>query len=298
MMTRFPPWARTDRPGDIDDDAAVFRAGAALAALDRLLSQPLPCHGAWLDRLALGAAVATAAQAGRPEQEGEIRDAYHHRQQGGEIGPAGRHYLFWRRLTTRSQPLTVEAVIAAAAVIDVTAGDGLTTLANSVVALTASALPPLTAAASAAELGLRLSPATPHFALWLADAVLAGRLGWPARVPLLAQGLRRLRPIAAIRDKTWPTRCAAAYAQAAAEAYRLAERMAARADTLLMAQRQIRAKETPAMVALLLDNDCVAPSAGPATMSDRARRRLLERLTALDAIRELSGRPSFRLYGL
>jgi hypothetical protein len=40
---------------------------------------------------------------------------------------------------------------------------------------------------------------------------------------------------------------------------------------------------------------CNAATAG---LSDRGARRLFDRLVELHAVREVSGRPSFRLYGL
>ena len=46
---------------------------------------------------------------------------------------------------------------------------------------------------------------------------------------------------------------------------------------------------------MLLAEDCV--SSAEAAMTDRAARRLFDRLAALAAVRELSGRPSFRLNG-
>ena len=52
------------------------------------------------------------------------------------------------------------------------------------------------------------------------------------------------------------------------------------------------------VVERLLADDALAPSARIGGLSDRAMRRLVDRLTALGLVRELTGRPSFRLYGL
>ena len=53
-----------------------------------------------------------------------------------------------------------------------------------------------------------------------------------------------------------------------------------------------------ARIEALLADDAVSAAAPIAGFSDRARRRLFERLVALGAARELTGRPTFRLYGL
>jgi hypothetical protein len=49
---------------------------------------------------------------------------------------------------------------------------------------------------------------------------------------------------------------------------------------------------------MLLDDDAVAGSLTTATLSRWGSRRLFERLATLEAARELSGRTTFRLYGL
>jgi Fic family protein len=60
------------------------------------------------------------------------------------------------------------------------------------------------------------------------------------------------------------------------------------------------AKGAARVIKLLLDDDAVAPAkaARAAKLSDRASRRLFDRLVELGAVRELTERPSFRLYGL
>ena len=48
----------------------------------------------------------------------------------------------------------------------------------------------------------------------------------------------------------------------------------------------------------LLADDAISAAAPIAGLSDRARRRLFDRLVALGVARDLTGRPTFRLYGL
>ncbi|UXN76114.1 DUF1403 family protein (plasmid) [Devosia sp. A8/3-2] len=52
------------------------------------------------------------------------------------------------------------------------------------------------------------------------------------------------------------------------------------------------------MVKLLLSDDAVPGSWSSPKLSARGARRLFDRLGELGAVRELSGRPTFRLYGL
>ena len=63
---------------------------------------------------------------------------------------------------------------------------------------------------------------------------------------------------------------------------------------------KLRAKGAGRVVELLLGDDAISPAtaAKAAGLSDRASRRLFDRLVELGAVRELSGRANFRLYGL
>jgi hypothetical protein len=61
---------------------------------------------------------------------------------------------------------------------------------------------------------------------------------------------------------------------------------------------KLRAKAADRAVDLFLSRDALAPAALAAIMSDRAARRLCDRLVDLGAVRELTGRDTFRLYGV
>jgi hypothetical protein len=138
------------------------------------------------------------------------------------------------------------------------------------------------------------------------DTTIAIRLHWPRPLPLIATtildpslrsgGGARLRP----GDTAWANTAAAALALAAASAFDLAADLSRRSAVLLAVAPKLRSKPAAKIVDLLLAEDCLAPAeaARGAPMTDRAARRLFDRLLTLGAVRELSGRPAFRLYGL
>jgi hypothetical protein len=139
------------------------------------------------------------------------------------------------------------------------------------------------------------------------DMVIAIRLRWPRPVPLIATKVldptltssgtgRRPRP----SDPAWPNAATGAIALAAASALDLATDLSRRSEILLAVAPKLRAKPAAKIVDLMLAEDCVSPAeaARHAPMTDRAARRLFDRLVVLGAVRELSGRPAFRLYGL
>ena len=81
------------------------------------------------------------------------------------------------------------------------------------------------------------------------------------------------------------------------QALPLAADLARAAVRLRAVAPKLRAKGAARAVDLFLSRDALAPAALD-FMSDRAARRLCDRLVGLGAIRELTGRDTFRLYGV
>jgi uncharacterized protein DUF1403 len=307
VQTPFPGWARHDTPpatpagGDPMVEAA-FTAGAALAALSARVHAAAPWSGVWRRRLALKAAAASARMMRRGEDEALLRDSLFLCPAGGDPGPGGRMLLAWRELD-RSDPLADESVLHLAKTLGLSVDNALRGAITAAQELAGSGRGAPFAAADTVKAVLAHRPDCDLLALWLADAVLARRLGWPLPVPLLAAALlhpslrtagRRPHPA----DAGWPQTCCAAYARAAATACNLDAELGRRAAKLLATVPQLRAKGADAIVEALLAEDAVVPSGRGGSMSDRARRRLFDRLVSLGAVRELTGRPTSRLYGL
>ena len=145
------------------------------------------------------------------------------------------------------------------------------------------------------------------FAHWVFDLVFASQLRWERPLPLIATKILdpTLRAPGADRrpkpgEPGWERTAEAAITLAAASALDLGADLSRRAESLLTVAPRLRAKPTMKIVGMLLAEDCVSPgeAARTAKMTERSARRLFERLVKLGAVRELSGRPTFRMYGL
>lgn len=315
-VVTVPTWLRRAIPDaqslagqDIED--VVLIAGAAIGALDTVVRRQERWAGAWRQRLALGAAAVTTRQAGRVEEEAALRDAALLTKAGDDVGPAGRLLLVWRRLaSTPAEKLLTEKNLAAVLEEFGYAPDDevVSDLSDDLRQLPAGIgmVGMLTGAFTAAE---RYGFAR-AFGCWLADSLLAQRLGWAHAVPLLGAeaalgtSVRPRRSAAssvATGTEPDPERAKnllAAQARAALRAIDLSAELERRADRLLAVAPKLRARAADAVVEKLLSADAIVASEKFAGMSDRGLRRLFDRLVEFGAIRELSGRVTFRIYGL
>jgi hypothetical protein len=303
----IPSWARAS--GRAGERQPLFAAGASLALLDAHLRRDPPYAGAVRQRLAVHSAAATAKILRLNADAAALRDLRF--AVGDELGPAAKLLSLWSDLAGRPPSLDPGRIGEAAARLDLTPPDPHALVAD-LRQIVKSVDNPVSSAAKAAAsafeaFAVENAPEAEVFALWIADLILALRLRWPRPLPLIATrildpglrsegGGRRTRP----NEPAWSKTAAAGIALAAPSALDLASALARRSDTLLAVATKLRSKSASKIIDLLLAEDCVSPAeaARQAPMTDRAARRLFDRLVALGAVRELSGRPNFRLYGL
>ncbi len=282
-LPTMPSWVTSGRPETLEDVA--FLSGAALSQLHLVLSRDDVPQTLLRARLALRAAEACVTRQGRPERASELRDAVAFLHLGDSPGPAGEVYLAWQQAVKR--PISLEVLHRA-----------LSDLKPELIAvwLDAGQGAPVARAAAVLQAVRAHRPRDPASALILADAALAQTLGWSHVLPLLGLGLKR----ADLRKAGAELRTAShrAIVAAAVEAAREATDLARRAIRLKEISPKLRAKGADEAVALFLGQDAVAPMALTSLRSNRAARRFCDRLVELSAIRELTGRDTFRLYGI
>ncbi|MFQ6552623.1 DUF1403 family protein [Aestuariibius insulae] len=288
-LPRMPSWVtsvRAEAPEDV-----AFLSGAALSHLHLVLNREDVPQTLLRARLALRAAEACVTRQGRPERASELRDAVAFLQPGDSPGPAGGIYFSWRRAVKR--PISIESLQRALPEID---ADQIASWLDGYNPRGTGQGVPAPHAAAVLQAILADRPRDPAAALILADAALAQALGRPLILPLLALGLKRadLRKTGADLSLA----CHRAILSAAAEATREAAGLARRAVRLHAVAPKLRAKGAEEAVTLFLNRDAVAPPALTSLRSSRAARRFCDRLVELGAVRELTGRDTFRLYGV
>ncbi len=282
-LPRMPSWVTSARPETPEDVA--FLSGAALGHLHLVLSRDDVPQTLLRARLALRAAEACVTHQGRPERAAELRDAVAFLQPGDNPGPAGEVTLAWRRAVER--PVSVKALRRTLPEIDVE---------QIAVWLDAGQGAPVPRASAVLQQVIEDRPRDPAAVVILADAALAQALGWTYVLPILALGLKRADLRKADNDLRFA--CHRAILAAAAGAAREATDLARRAARLKEVAPKLRARGSDEAVALFLSRDAVAPTALTSLRSDRAARRFCDRLVELGAVRELTGRDTFRLYGV
>lgn len=301
-----PAWALANAGAPSDCDAA-FQAGAALASLDSLARAQPAWAGAWRQRLALKCAAASMRLAGRAEDEAALRDAWQLCPAGADPGPAGAILGAWRQLALQPPAVSADRLAKVVEMLGLAWDDeALADLCTQIQEVTGSRWPAPFAAAAIAARVLAMRPDSELLAWWLADLVLSQGLRLPRSLPLLmAQafgpafrteggGGKRIRP----GERGFERAVCVALVQAAADACRLAAELSRRAEKLLAVAPKLRARGAGDVIFLLLNEDVVSGSLTTKSLSRFAARRLFERLQQLEAVRELSGRTTFRLFGL
>ncbi|WP_424944648.1 DUF1403 family protein [Aliiroseovarius crassostreae] len=280
-LAQPPRWVTAGRAETLEDVA--FLSGTALSHLHMVVNRPEVPKRLLRERLALRAAEACVADSGRPERAGELRDAVHLLRPGDLPGPAGETYLSWRR--TAERPVSIKALHRAIPWVE--AGQ----IADW---LDAGPRAPVTKVATVLETVLAEAPRAELAAMILADAALSQALGWDHVVPMFATSLKR----ADLRKQGDDLRlsCHRAAASSVVETCHLAADLTRRTARLAAVAPKLRAKGAGEAVKMFLTRDALTPAALP--LPDRAARRLCDRLVDLGAIRELTGRNTFRLYGV
>ncbi len=266
-------------------------------------SQTLPAE-LLRNRLALRAAEAGLKIEGRRDSEAEIRDAYYLARAGDALGPAGEMFARWRKVSAiglmqRDWLVRLKGCVPEGMAQELpewidSVGQGGPAVAGS----------PIAQAACMIGLVMSAFPREEASALICGDVVLARALDWAHPVPLLGLHIKRWELQAAGDELSLV--CHRVVVKGAQEAVRLAHDLTRRAQRLRSVTPKLRAKGSDAAVALFLSEDAVLPSAmlsprikgTSIAMTDRAARRLCDRLVELGVVRELTGRSTFRLYGV
>lgn len=306
-LANLPSWV-TVHSGETTKNVA-FLSGALFAMLDMSLQQSGESIPKILlkNTLAMKAAVSTSKLEGRMSREADIRDAYHLTPPNDDgtyhWGPDGNVLDFWRRAgRLRLNAKDWDQRVA-------TVADDYEAVKDRVEDAMATSLRfgPMAGAVQIMEDVLRENSRAERLACLLSDIVMAKSFGWDFPLSLTALHLTK----ANLRNLVEGTDEAALMIQSsimksAQMTFHLAKQLTTRAEALRSIAPKLRSRGSDDAVALFLTEDVVAPSGmlsplirGTRTqMTGRAARRLCDRLVEFGVVKELTGRSTFRLYGV
>lgn len=299
-----PKWALARSASTREADAA-FAAGSALMLLDNLVRTDPPWAGCWRARQALSCAAVAVKGMGRTEDEAAVRDAVLLTAPGDDPGPTGRVFLAVQMMAKRTAPVTTVRLRELAELLTLKWDPTLADVPGLIDEALQSGRAAPFLVAQLVRIVCAARPDAEALAWGLADAALAQLLGWSHPVPMLmaersgvgfrkGEGRGRIRP----EDEGFDRAVCLALVSGVGTALRRAGDIGRRADQLLAVAPKLRTKGPDRVIQQLLDHDAVSAARTDGDLSRWASRRLFDRLEGLGAVRELSGRTSFKLYGL
>ncbi len=300
----IPGWAQP-QVRDVSLEGATFSAAIALKCLDDLLRSNPAWFGCFRARQALVCASAACQWLRLNADDSALRDAVLLGAPGGDPGPAGRVLGAYRQWSKRRFQISSTAIHALGTTLGLRVDGDIPDVVEALETVLQTCQPPPLAAASLITALYHLHPDAEILGWMLADGVIATKLGWPTPVPLLLNarfdpalrlnpGRGRLRP----DDPDFTRMLCLAFVSAVQAALNSANALSRRTETLMAVAPQLRTKGADRVIRMLLDEECVFASAPDSGLSRWAASRLMTRLEQLGAVRELSGRASFKIYGL
>lgn len=299
----LPKWV-LDGTAAVTPEYASFASGSALALLHATLHNPninVPTKLLW-QQFALKAAIACLKFERRSDDEGQLLDAYYLTASGDARGPGGDMLAFWldacaisfrgRGWQNRVLDLLPEYMREDVHEWLDFEWDG------------SDVCSPVADATKRLGQVIEKYPHEEAVAFLIADITLSKRLGWTEPFPFFAHYLKK-KQLQNDADLLLLD-CHLAIATIAERVIRLAHDLARRAEKLNTIAPKLRAKGSDQAVELFLSELAVSPSGmlypkikgSNVAMTQRSANRLCDRLVDLGVVRELTGRSTFRLYGV